>query len=61
MKRYTEEALKELLKDFRSYESKIETEWGGKKRLFKCVDVELEIKFCKAQIQIYKRNLKWLK
>ena len=50
MKRYTEEALKELLKDFRFYESKIETEWGGKKRLFKCVDTQLEIKFCKAQM-----------
>ncbi len=50
MKRYTEESLKQLLKDFRSYESKIETEWGGKKRLFKCVDTQLEIKFCKAQM-----------
>ena len=50
MKRYTEESLKQILKDFRSYESKIETEWGGKKRLFKCVDAHLEIKFCKAQM-----------
>ena len=50
MKRYTEEALKELLRDYRSYESSINKNWGGKKRLFKCVEVELEIKFCKAQM-----------
>ena len=50
MKKYLEETLKTQLKDFRAYESSIENEWGGKKRLFKCVDVHLEIKFCKAQM-----------
>lgn len=50
MKRYTEEALKELLKEYRSYESSIDKDWGGKKRLYKCVETELEIKFCKAQM-----------
>ena len=50
MKKYLEETLKTQLKDFRAYESSIENEWGGKKRLFKCVDVQLEIKFCKAQM-----------
>jgi len=50
MKRYTEEALKELLKKYRSYESCIDKDWGGKKRLFKCVETQLEIKFCKAQM-----------
>ena len=50
MKKYLQETLTKQLKDFRDYESSIENEWGGKKRLFKCVDVQLEIKFCKAQM-----------
>lgn len=47
---YLQETLSKQLKDFREYESSIENEWGGKKRLFKCVDVKLEIKFCRAQM-----------
>ena len=50
MKNYLVETLEKQLKDYRSYESSIEREWGGKKRLFKCVDAQLEIKFCKAQM-----------
>ena len=50
MKNYLVETLEKQLKDYRSYESSIEKEWGGKKRLFKCVDAQLEIKFCKAQM-----------
>ena len=50
MKNYLVETLEKQLKDFRSYETSIEREWGGKKRLFKCVDAQLEIKFCKAQM-----------
>lgn len=49
-KTYLQETLPKQLKDFRDYESSIENEWGGKKRLFKCVDVKLEIKFCRAQM-----------
>ena len=50
MKTYLDETFKKLIKEFRSYETSIESEWGGKKRLFKCVDVKLEIKFCHAQM-----------
>ena len=50
MKRFLQEPIEKQLKDFRDYESSIENDWGGKKRLFKCVDVQLEIKFCKAQM-----------
>ena len=50
MKNYKEEAFTKTLKDFRSYESEINKLWGGRKRLFKCVDVNLEIKFCKAEM-----------
>nr|BAR32796.1 hypothetical protein [uncultured Mediterranean phage uvMED] len=50
MKKYLQEPIEKQLKDYRSYESSIEREWGGKKRLFKCVDAQLEIKFCKAQM-----------
>ena len=50
MKNYLVETLEKQLKDYRSYETSIEREWGGKKRLFKCVNAQLEIKFCKAQM-----------
>ena len=49
-KNYLEETLDKQLKVYRDYESSIEKQWGGKKRLFKCVDTQLEIKFCKAQM-----------
>jgi len=50
MKRFLQEPIEKQLKVFRDYEFSIENDWGGKKRLFKCVDVQLEIKFCKAQM-----------
>ena len=50
MKTYLDETFIKQVKAFRSYETSVESEWGGKKRLFKCVDVHLEIKFCKAQM-----------
>ena len=50
MKNYLEESFKNQLRDLRTYESKINKDWGGKRRLFKCVDAQLEIKFCKAQM-----------
>jgi len=50
MKKYLIETLTKQLKDLRSYETSVESNWGGKKRLFKCVDAQLEIKFCKAQM-----------
>lgn len=48
--KYLEETFKKQLKDYRDYETSIECKWGGKKRLFKCVDTQLEIKFCKAEM-----------
>ena len=39
------------------FETQIEIDWGGKKRLFKCVDVQLEIKFSKAEIMFKKSIL----
>ena len=50
MKSYLEETLNKQLKDYRLYESNINKDWGGKRRLFKCVDTQLEIKFCKAEM-----------
>ena len=47
MKKYLIETLKKQLKEFRSYETSVESEWGGKKRLFKLVHAQLEIKFWK--------------
>lgn len=50
MNNYLEETFNKAIKDYRSYESEINAKWGGRKRLFKCVDVALEIKFCKAEM-----------
>lgn len=50
MKNYLVETLEKQLKDYRLYESNINKDWGGKRRLFKCVDTQLEIKFCKAEM-----------
>jgi NCAIR mutase (PurE)-related protein len=53
---YLETTYKSNIKEYRAYETKIENEWGGTKRLFKCVDVQLEIKFCKAEM-LFKKSL----
>lgn len=50
MKNNLEETYKNKIKEFRLYESNINKDWGGKRRLFKCVDTQLEIKFCKAEM-----------
>ena len=50
MKNYLQETYKNKIKDYRLYESNINKDWGGKRRLFKCVDTQLEIKFCKAEM-----------
>lgn len=57
MKNYLEETLDKQLKVYRDYESSIEKQWGGKKRLYKCVDVKLEIKFAKAEM-LFNESLK---
>jgi NCAIR mutase (PurE)-related protein len=56
MKTYLEETFNKAIKDYRSFESEINAKWGGRRRLFKCVDVSLEIKFCKAEM-IFKDSL----
>lgn len=53
---YLEETVKNKIKQYREFETQIEIDWGGKKRLFKCVDVQLEIKFSKAEI-MFKKSL----
>jgi hypothetical protein len=51
---YLEETVKEKIKQYREFETQIKIDWGGKKRLFKCVDVQLEIKFSKAEMMFDK-------
>jgi hypothetical protein len=53
---YLETTYKSNIKEYRAYETKIESEWGGTKRLFKCVDVQLEIKFSKADM-LFRKSL----
>lgn len=50
MTSYKDKPFNEAISSFRLYEAEIKSKWGGRKRLFKCVDVQLEIKFCKAEI-----------
>ena len=50
MDSYKAKSFIKALGDFRSYEADIKAKWGGRKRLFKCVDTALEIKFCKAEM-----------
>jgi hypothetical protein len=50
MKTYLDESFIKQIKELRTYETSVNKKWGGKKRLFKCVDVQLEIKFCKAEM-----------
>ena len=53
---YLEETVKEKIKEYREFETQINKDWGGKKRLFKFVDVQLEIKFSKAEM-IFNKSL----
>ncbi len=50
MKSYLDESFIKQINAYRSFVINIDDEWGGKKRLFKLVNVELEIKFCKAEM-----------
>ena len=52
MKSYLDESFIKQINAYRSFVINIDDEWGGKKRLFKLVNVELEIKFCKVQLEI---------
>ena len=53
---YLEETFKSKLKEYRSFETQMNIDWGGIKRLNKCVDVKLQIKFSKAEM-VFKNAL----
>jgi len=49
MKTYIDETLESKLKELRTYENNTYVKWGNRKRIFKIVGVQFEIKFCKAE------------
>ena len=56
MKTYLNESLKDKLKELRLYEVDTRIKWGNRKRIFKLVGVQFEIKFCRAE-QMLKDSL----
>ena len=62
MKTYLDENLETKLKELRIYESETYEKWGSRKRIFKMIGVDFEIKFCRAEQMLrdtlYKGNLK---
>ena len=44
--------LNESLKQLRTYESETHVKWGNRKRIFRMVGVEFEIKFCRAEMML---------
>ena len=53
---YLDNQLREKLKSLRTYESQTYAKWGNRKRIFKMVGVDFEIKFCRAEM-ILKQSL----
>ena len=53
---YLDNQLKDKLKALRTYESETYAKWGDRKRIFKMVGVNFEIRFCRAEI-ILKESL----
>lgn len=49
MKTYLDENLETKLKELRTYESETYEKWGSRKRIFKMIGVDFEIKFCRAE------------
>ena len=49
MNTYLNESLKDKLKELRLYEADTRIKWGNRKRIFKMVGVQFEIKFCRAE------------
>ena len=49
---YLDNQLKDKLKALRSYESQTYAKWGNRKRIFKMVGVDFEIKFCRAEMML---------
>lgn len=56
MKTYIDETLESKLKELRTFEVDTYIKWGNRKRIFKMVGVNFEIKFCKAE-QMLKESL----
>jgi hypothetical protein len=56
MKTYIDETLESKLKELRTYENNTYVKWGNRKRIFKIVGVQFEIKFCKAE-QLLRESL----
>ena len=54
---YLDNELKDKLKGLRTYESETYAKWGNRKRIFKMVGVDFEIKFCRAEM-ILKQSLR---
>ena len=54
---YLDNQLKDKLKALRAYESETYAKWGNRKRILKMVDVDFEIKFCRAEM-ILKESLR---
>ena len=54
---YLDNELKDKLKRLRTYESQTYAKWGNRKRIFKMVGVDVEIKFCRAEM-ILKESLR---
>ena len=57
IKTYLDETLEQIkLKELRIYEVDTRIKWGNRKRIFKLVGVQFEIKFCRAE-QMLKDSL----
>jgi hypothetical protein len=56
MKTYLDETLEDKIKKLRIYESETYAKWGNRKRIFKMVGIDFEIKFCRAEM-ILKESL----
>ena len=54
---YLDKQLKDKLKALRTYELETYAKWGNRKRILKMVDVDFEIKFCRAEM-ILKESLR---
>lgn len=52
MKTYIDETLESKLKELRTYENNNYVKWGNRKRIFKIVGVNFEIKFCRAEYML---------
>ena len=56
MKTYLDKNLESKLKELRTYELETYEKWGSRKRIFKMVGVQFEIKFCRGE-QMFRESL----